>query len=125
MERIWNIINSDDFNFDLTNLLIDLYSKESLKYFKQLYFDEEFIDSLNHQQKNNLTKLAAVIEYIGNRTDNSVIYDWVYSSKLKLEDPYTPGLIEKDIHRLKRIMSAPVEFSNRNVFYDEETLKPI
>ena len=67
MERIWNIINSDDFNFDLTNLLIDLYSKESLKYFKQLYFDEEFIDSLNHKQKNNLTKLAAVIEYIGNK----------------------------------------------------------
>ena len=125
MERIWNIINSDDFNFDLTNLLIDLYSEDNNRYFQELYFDEKSIDSLNQKQTDNLTKLAAVIEYIGNRTDNSVIYDWVYSPKLKLKDPYTPGLIEKDILRLKRIMFAPMEFSNRNVFYDEETLKPI
>lgn len=125
MERILNIIKSDNFNFELTNLLIDLYSKDYKKYFDELKFDEDEIDELSNTEKENLTKLAAVIEYIGNRKADINLCDWVYSNKLKLDYPYTPGVEEESVSRVKRILMAPKEFSLRNVFYDYKTIKPI
>lgn len=90
MERIRNIINSADFNYSLVNLLIDLYSSDYKRYFNELYFDEEKIKSLNEKEKERLTKLAAIIEYIGNRKEDARLYNWIYSKDLVLEDPYTP-----------------------------------
>lgn len=125
MERIFSIIKSEDFNRALTNLLIDIYSSSYEKYFDELCIDERIIDNLNMEELDKLTKLAAVIEYVGNRKPKSKLYDWIYSSKLKLEDPYTPGVESESVERIKRILSAPKEFSLRNVFYDEKTLKPM
>ncbi|MDD2498673.1 MAG: hypothetical protein PHY90_11180 [Desulfitobacteriaceae bacterium] len=125
MGRIFNIIKSEDFNLSLTNLLIDLYSQDYNKYFEELSFDEKSIDRLSREELDKLTKVAAVIEYVGNRQPNAKLYDWIYSNKLKLEYPYTPGVEKESIARIKRIISAPREFSLRNVFFDEETLKPI
>jgi hypothetical protein len=123
--RVLNIIKSDDFNFSLTSLLIDLYSVDSNKYFEELCFDEESIRYLNEEERVKLTKLAAVIEYIGNRTSGAKLYDWIYSTYLKLEYPYTPGVDEGSFARIKRILTAPKEFSLRNVFYDSTTIRPI
>lgn len=125
MERVLNIIKSDDFNFSLTNLLIDLYSMDCNKYFEELLFDEEEIRYLNDEEKDKLTKLAAVIEYVGNRQTDVKLYDWIYSNDLKLKFPYTPGVEEESFARIKRIITAPKEFSLRNVFFDYMTIKPI
>lgn len=125
MERIFNIIRAEDFNFALTNLLIDLYSKNNKMHFEELYFDAEAIDHLNKEELDKLTKIATVVEYVGNRQPDARLYDWIYDEKLKLETPYTPGVEYTDIGRVKRIISAPKEFSIRNVFYEEETLKPL
>ncbi|SHH43718.1 hypothetical protein [Clostridium grantii] len=125
MERIFDIINSSDFNIELTNLLIDLYSSDNKKYFKDLFFDENEINNLSQKQIDKLTKIAAVIEYIGNRNADVQLYNWIYSKRLKLEQPYTPGVEYESISRLKRIFSAPKEFSIRNVFFEEKTLKPM
>lgn len=125
MERILNIIKSEDFNLALTNLLIDIYSTNYNKYFEELWFDEELIDNLNRGELDKLTKIAAVIEYVGNRQPKAKLYDWIYSNKLKLEDPYTPGVENESLPRIKRIISAPREFSIRNVFFEEKTLRPI
>lgn len=125
MERILNIIKAEDFNLALTNLLIDINSKDYRKYFEELWFDEKLIDNLSSEELDKLTKVAAVIEYFGNRQPKAKLYDWIYSKKLKLEYPYTPGVEEEGIARIRRIISAPREFSLRNVFFDENTLKPI
>lgn len=125
MERIFNIIRAEDFNLALTNLLIDLYSCEYKKYFEELYFDEKQIDSLNKEEIEKLTKIAAVIEYVGNRQPDAKLYDWIYSSQLKLEEPYTPGVGKETFERVRRIISAPKEFALRNVFFEESTIKPL
>ncbi|UFT99964.1 hypothetical protein KO561_03100 [Radiobacillus kanasensis] len=125
MERIFNIIKAQDFNFALTNLLIDLHSSNYQKYFEELWFDENNIGKLSKEELDKLTKLAAVIEYVGNRQPGAKLYDWIYLEKLRLEAPYTPGLEGDGFQRVKRIFSAPREFSIRNVFFEEETLKPI
>ncbi len=125
MERVFDIINADDFNFSLTNLLIDLYSSKYEMYFNELDFDEKAIDNLDSKQLDKLTKLAAVIEYVGNRQPKAKLYPWIFSGKLKLEYPYTPSVEKGSIARVRRIFSAPKEFALRNVFYDEHTLKPI
>lgn len=125
MGRIYNIIKSDDFNFSLTNLLIDLYSEDSDKYFEELWFDEDNIQHLNKDEKDKLTKLAAVIEFVGNRKTEVKLYDWIYSNVLRLDFPYTPGVEEESFARIKRIITAPKEFSLRNVFYDYMIIKPI
>ncbi|WP_211202357.1 hypothetical protein [Salicibibacter cibarius] len=57
--------------------------------------------------------------------ENAILYNWIYSSKLQLDNPYTPGVENASIARVKRIMTAPKEFASRNVFYDEDTLKPV
>lgn len=62
---------------------------------------------------------------MGNRRENAKHYDWIYSSDLKLENPYTPGVKEESFARLKRIITAPREFSSRKVFYDYKTIKPV
>ena len=125
MERIYNIIRAEDFNMELRELLIDLYSKNYKKYFEELYFNESEIDKLTQEERDRLTKLAAVVEYVGNRQPDAVLYDLVYSEKLKLDEPYVPGAEKGTIYYIKRILSAPREFSTRNVFYDPETIKPV
>lgn len=125
MKLISSIINSKDFNLSLRNLLIDLYSSDYKKYFEELWFDETEIEKLNKEQLDKLTKLAAIIHYVGNRQEGSKLHDWIYSKKLRLDYPYTPGLEEPSIQRIKRIFFAPKEFSDRNVFFDEDTIKPI
>lgn len=125
MERIQNIINSADFNYSLVNLIIDLYSSEYARYFNELYFDEEKITELNITEKEKLVKLAAIIEYVGNRRENAKLYNWIYSEELVLENPYTPGVDEDSFARIIRIFTAPREFSLRNVFYDYRTIKPV
>lgn len=125
MERILDIIKAEDFNLALTNLLIDLYSHDKEKYFEELWFDTTRIDHLNQEELDKLTKLAAIIEYIGNREPKIKLYDWIISNKLKLQDPYTPGVEKESLQRILRIISAPSEFSRRNVFFDEKTLRPI
>ncbi|AXF57456.1 hypothetical protein [Salicibibacter kimchii] len=118
-------MHAADFNFALTNLLIDLYSADYENHFKELTFDEQEIDNLNESNLEKLTKVAAVIEYVGNRQRNATLYNWIYSPKLKLDKPYTPGVENASIARIKRMMTAPKEFASRNVFYDEETLEPV
>ncbi|WP_279146037.1 MULTISPECIES: hypothetical protein [Clostridium] len=125
MEAVYNIITSENFNIALTNLLIDLYSPNYKKYFKELTFSEKEINQLDNDSLEKLTKAATIIEYVGNRQPDAILYDWIYSKKLKLKYPYTPGVEENSIERLKRILFAPKEFSSRNVFYDEGTIKPI
>lgn len=125
MERVFSIIKAPDFNFALTNLIIDLYSSEYEKYFEELWIDEDIIERLNSEELDKLTKLSAVIEYVGNRQPRAKLYHWIYSDKLKLENPYTPGVEEESFLRIKRIISAPMEFSLRNVFFDEKTIRPI
>ncbi|MDC3413528.1 hypothetical protein NC797_16945 [Aquibacillus sp. 3ASR75-11] len=125
MEKVLNIIKAEDFNFTLTNLLIDLYSVDYESYFEELHFDESEIENLTKVELDRLTKVATVIEYVGNRQPKAKLYKWIYSEKLRLDDPYTPGVEDESIARIKRIFSAPKEFSLRNVFFDEETLKPI
>lgn len=125
MERILNIIKAEDFNIALTNLLIDLYSPDNEKYFEELWFNTARIDHLNQEELGKLTKLAAVIEYVGNRDSKIKLYDWIISDNLKLQDPYTPGVEKESLQRIRRIISAPREFSRRNVFFDEKTLRPI
>ncbi len=125
MERIRDIISSKDFNYQLVNLLIDLYSNDYERFFNELDFDEERIKELNETEKDKLTKLAAIIEYVGNRRENAKLYDWIFSNDLKLENPYTPGVEAGSSARIKRIFTAPREFSLRNVFYDHSTIKPI
>ena len=125
MERVFNIIRAEDFNMALTNLLIDIYSSSYEKYFEELWIDEKEIDNLNKDEIDKLTKLATVIEYVGNRKSKAKLYDWIYCSKLKLENPYTPGVEKESIARIKRIIFSPNEFSSRNVFFEEKTLKPV
>lgn len=125
MERIFNIIKSDDFNLALTNLLIDLYSSDYEKYFEELWIDDKIIDNFSREELDKLTKLAAVIEYVGNRQPKAKLYTWIYNDKLKLENPYTPGVADGSLARIKRIIFAPKEFSVRNVFFEEKTIKPI
>ncbi len=125
MERIFGIIKADDFNLALTNLLIDLYSPEYEKYFEELWFDPAQIDYLTQDELEKLTKVAAIVEYVGNRQPKAKLYEWVYSDRLKLDKPYTPGVEDVDIQRVRRIISAPKEFALRNVFYDEKTIRPI
>lgn len=125
MERIFSIIKAEDFNFALTNLLIDLYSLEYEKHFEELCIEDKVIDNLESEELDKLIKLAAIIEYIGNRQPKAKLYGWIYSDKLKLDNPYTPGLESDSFARIKRIISSPREFSLRNVFFDEKTLKPI
>ncbi|QQK79232.1 hypothetical protein HUG20_04570 [Salicibibacter cibi] len=125
MEKVYSIIHAADFNLALTNLLIDLYSTNYEKYFDELIFDEHRVDNLSEPEREKLTKVAAVIEYVGNRQRNAILYNWIYSSKLQLDNPYTPGVENASIARIKRIMTAPKEFASRNVFYDEDTLKPV
>ncbi|WP_270578490.1 hypothetical protein [Caldibacillus thermoamylovorans] len=48
--------------------------------------------------------MAAIIEYIGNRQPKAKLYDWIYSDKLKLEEPYTPGLEKETFERVRRII---------------------
>lgn len=125
MERILDIIKAEDFNLALTNLLIDLYSPDNVKYFEELWFDKARIDHLNQEELDKLTKIATIIEYVGNRQPKIKLYDWIISNKLKLNDPYTPGVEKESLQRIRRIISAPREFSQRNVFFDEKTLRPI
>jgi len=125
VERIQNIINSTDFNYSIVNLLIDLYSNDYERQFNELYFNEEKIKELDESEKDKLTKLAAIIEYVGNRRENAKLYDWIYSDELKLKTPYTPGVNEGSFARITRIFTAPREFSLRNVFYDYKTIKPV
>ncbi|WP_188455117.1 hypothetical protein [Virgibacillus oceani] len=125
MERVFNIIKAEDFNFALTNLLIDLYSSQYEKYFDELFLDENEINKLTDEELDKLTKVAAIIEYVGNRQPRAKLYDWIYSASLKLEEPYVPGAPKESVARIKRIFSAPKEFSLRNVFFDEKTLKPV
>lgn len=116
---------AEDFNIALTNLLIDLYSLDYEKYFEELWFDPARIDYLTQEELDKLTKLAAIIEYVGNRQPKAKLYEWITSNKLKLRDPYTPGVEKESLQRIIRIISAPREFSLRNVFFDEKTLKPV
>lgn len=125
MERIFDIVKAEDFNLALTNLLIDLYSSDYEKYFQELWLDLERIDSLPQEELDKLTKIAAIIEYVGNRQPKAKLYEWIYSERLKLQKPYTPGVEEGSFQRIRRIISAPKEFALRNVFYDEKTLRPI
>lgn len=125
MERVYSLIHAADFNFALTNLLIDLYSSGYQKHFASLDFDEQNIDSISREEQEKLTKVAAVVEYIGNRKPDAVLYNWVYSARLKLDVAYTPGVEPESSARVKRIITAPKEFACRNVFYNEETLKPV
>ncbi|WP_246202582.1 hypothetical protein [Virgibacillus doumboii] len=119
------MIQATDFNFALTNLLIDLYSSDYQKHFEGLDFDEREIDALSLEDREKLTIVAAVAEYVSNRKQGATLYNWVFSAKLKLDKPYTPGVENGSIARVKRIISAPREFACRNVFFDEETLKPV
>lgn len=125
MGRIFDIVKAEDFNFALTNLLVDLYSSDYERYFQELWFDLERIDSMPQEELVKLTKIAAIIEYVGNRQHKAKLYDWIYSERLKLQKPYTPGVEDGSFQRIKRIFSAPKEFALRNVFFDEKTLKPI
>ena len=125
MERIFNIINAKDFNIALTNLLVDIYSSSYEEYFEELWIDEKIIDGLNNEELEKLTKLASIIEYVGNRQIKAELYKWIYNEKLKLQEPYTPGVEKESLERFKRIIFAPREFSLRNVFYDEKTIKPM
>jgi hypothetical protein len=125
MERILSIIKAEDFNLALTNLLIDLYSHDYEQYFEELWFDPERINYLKKEELDKLTKTAAIIEYVGNRQPKAKLYDWIYSDKLKLEEPYTPGVENESFQRIRRIISAPKEFAIRNAFFDERTLRPI
>ncbi|GGJ93655.1 hypothetical protein GCM10007063_15260 [Lentibacillus kapialis] len=125
MERVHGIIQAADFNFALTNLLIDLYSTDYVKYFDELNFEEQKIDNLSESDRDKLTKVAAVIEYVGNRQKHATLPNWIYSAKLKLDTPYTPGVESASIARIKRIITAPKEFASRNVFYNEDTLEPV
>lgn len=125
MERILDIIKAEDYNLALTNLLIDLYSPDYEKYFEELRFDPARIEYLTQEELDKLTKLAAVIEYVGNRQPKAKLYEWITSNQLKLQDPYTPGVEKESLQRIRRIFSAPREFSLRNVFFDEKTLRPI
>ncbi|HHY75053.1 MAG TPA: hypothetical protein GX497_17905 [Bacillus bacterium] len=111
-------MKADDFNLGLTNLLIDLYSPNYERYFKELSFDENKIGRLNIDELEKLTKIAAVIEYVGNRQPNAKLYDWIYAEQLKLEEPYIPGVEKESFARIRRIISAPKEFALRNVFYN-------
>lgn len=125
MARVFDIIQSSDFNAALINLLIDLHSSNYEVYFLELDFDEAKIDDLNEEEVERLTKIAAVVEYVGNRQANAPLFNWIYSKKLKLTFPYTPGVPMESMARIRRIFSAPKEFAQRNVFYDEHTLKPV
>ncbi|MFD1360782.1 hypothetical protein [Lentibacillus salinarum] len=125
MERVYGLIHADDFNVALTNLLIDLYSSDYKKHFLGLDFDEQKIADLSEPERETLTKIAAVVEYVGNRQPKATLYNWIYSEKLKLDKPYTPGVPEESVARVKRIITAPKEFADRNVFYDQETLEPV
>ncbi|WP_206812742.1 hypothetical protein [Paradesulfitobacterium ferrireducens] len=125
MERILGIIKAEDFNLAVTNLLIDLYSPDYEKYFEMLWFDPAQIGQLTLEEVDKLTKLAAIIEYVGNRQPKAKLYEWIYSDQLKLQDPYTPGVENESLQRIRRIFSAPREFCLRNVFYDEKTLRPV
>ncbi|KLU62416.1 hypothetical protein CEB3_c12770 [Peptococcaceae bacterium CEB3] len=125
MGRILDIIMAEDFNLALTNLLIDLYCPDYEKYFEELRFNPAQTDSLTPEELDKLTKLAAVIEYVGDRRPKAKLYEWITSDKLKLQEPYTPGVEKESLQRIKRIISAPREFSMRNVFFDEETLRPV
>lgn len=118
-------MKAEDFNLALTNLLIDLYSPDYERYFEELWFDKNKINQLNNEELEKLTKIAAIIEYVGNRQPNAKLYDWIYAEQLRLEEPYTPGVEKESFARIRRIISAPKEFSLRNVFYDEKTLKPL
>jgi hypothetical protein len=125
LEKILGVIRADDFNFALTNLLIDLYSTNYERHFKELTLCEKEFSKLDKEALDKLTKIAAVVEYVGNRRENAILYDWIYSEKLKLDTPYTPGVGKGSFARIRRIFSAPREFSLRNVFYEEETIKPV
>ncbi|MDL0421011.1 hypothetical protein QPM05_12955 [Caldibacillus thermoamylovorans] len=61
-------------------------------------------EKLNKEELEKLTKVAAIIEYIGNRQPKAKLYDWIYSDKLKLEEPYTPGLEKETFERVRRII---------------------
>jgi len=125
MEKILSIIKANDFNLALTNLLIDLYSFDYEKYFEELWFDPAQIEQLTTEELEKLIKLAAIIEYVGNRQPKAKLHEWIYLDQLKLQEPYTPGVEKGSFQRIRRILSAPKEFSLRNVFYDSQTLKPI
>ncbi len=125
MERILAITKEEDFNLALTNLLIDLYSSDYEKYFEELWFDPIQINHLTQEELDKLTKLAAIIEYVGNRQSKAKLYEWISLNQLKLQDPYTPGVENESFQRIRRIISAPREFSIRNVFFDEKTLRPV
>ena len=85
-----NIIQSNvaDFNFALTTCSL-IFT-----------FDEHRIDDLSEPNRENLTKVAVVIEYVGNRQKNATLCNWKYS-------PYTPGVESASIARIKRIMTVP------------------
>lgn len=104
LERIWISIG-ENFQYNSCRRLqpcpnqfaIDFYSSNYEKYFEELIFTEEEIEKLNKEELEKLTKVAAIIEYIGNRQPKAKLYDWIYSDKLKLEEPYTPGLEKRNI----------------------------
>lgn len=111
LERIWISIG-ENFQYNSCRRLqpcpnqfaIDFYSSNYEKYFEELIFTEEEIEKLNKEELEKLTKVAAIIENIGNRQPKAKLYDWIYSDKLKLEEPYTPGLEKETFERVRRII---------------------
>lgn len=99
--------------------------QHKIKELLDFHIEDKVIDNLDSEELDKLTKLAAIIDYIGNRKPKAKLYNWIYSDKLKLDNPYTPGLESESFARIKRIISAHREFSLRNVFFDEKTIKPI
>lgn len=49
--------------------------------------------------------------------ENAKLYDWIYSNELKLKYSYTPGVEEGSFARIKRIFTAPREFSLKNYLH--------
>lgn len=118
-------MSSKNFDLYLTNLIIDFNSKSYLKYFSELEISNEFINKAEEDQIIKLTKLASIIEYFGNKRGIKKLPEWIFDKRLVLEESYSASIPKDTCYWIRTLVTAPEEFSSRNVFYDIESIEPL
>jgi len=95
--------------------------------------DKKFIDSLTEEVDINLcnekeivylTKVSALIDYYF-QLHNIDVPNWLRDKKLNFKKPYYHSKRISDFEKFRLMYSNPAPFSQRNVYFDLESIKRI
>lgn len=104
------------------NQLLELLKSKERKFIDSLKDEPVDIKYCTEQEREYLTKVAALIDYYL-QLHSMEVPNWLQDEKLSFEKPYYHSKRISDFDKVRLIYTNPAPFRARNVYFDLEGIK--